>query len=44
VDDAEDEEEEEDDDPERCENLRFMETVEDLLGENMQYTEVENGD
>jgi hypothetical protein len=43
VDNVEDEEEEEDDDLERC-NLQFMETVENLLGENMQYAEVKNAD
>jgi hypothetical protein len=44
VDDAEDEEEEEEDDLEGSKNLQFTETVENLLGKNMQYAEVENGD
>jgi hypothetical protein len=43
VDDVEDQGDEDVDNPEAGKNLRFMETVEDLLSENYQYAEVENG-
>jgi hypothetical protein len=44
VDDVEDEEDEDVDDLEAGKNLQFMETIEDLLDKNYQYTEVKNGD
>jgi hypothetical protein len=39
VDDVDNEEEEDHDDLEGSENLQFMETIENLLGENTQYAD-----